>query len=113
LGNFQKQLYPEPQIPVVVKVVAHRPDGVWGCAQDIKLSRYGVGYFYTFLHKEATYALKEYLDVRIEEGWQPKDKDPIWVTHSPGSKNKPLTQLNIWNIARNTANKIGTQKGTM
>lgn len=108
-GMFKKKLYPEPEIPVPIKVVALRPKGVWDVAQDIKLAKYGVGYYYTFLHREAAYTLKEYLDARIEDGWIPKDHDPIWVTHKK-TKNKPLKPINVRFILKNACANIGIKK---
>ena len=114
-GMFKDKLYPEPRIPVPIKVVAHRPQGVWNCAEDTKLAAYEVGYYYTFLHREASYALKKYLDARIEDGWVPKDKDPIWVTEGQGKMNRerPLRQTNIWEIVKNAAKQIGIDPKTI
>ena len=106
-GIFKNQLYPEPKIPVEIKVVASRPEGVYDVAQDIKLSKYNVQYYYTFLHKEAAHALKAYLDARMEDGWKPKDSDPIWVTEAQNCKGNPMSIEDVRRIVKTAAKQIG------
>jgi len=114
-GMFKDKLYPEPKIPVPIKVVAKRPEGVWDVAEDSKLSAYNVGYYYTFLHKEAAYALKEYLDARIRDGWKPKDSDPIWVTEGFGEHNvgKPIKEWSVREVVKDAAKQIGIDPKTI
>ncbi|MHA1722829.1 MAG: tyrosine-type recombinase/integrase [Candidatus Baldrarchaeia archaeon] len=114
-GIFKDKLYPEPQVPVPIKVVAKRPEGVWNVAEDTKLSKYNVGYYYTFLHKEAAKALKEYLDARIRDGWIPRDSDPIWVTEGKGwfNKNQPLDRIGAWRIVKTAALHAGINPDTV
>lgn len=109
-GMFKNQLYPEPRIPVRIKVVAYRPPDVTDCAVDTKLSSYGVGFYYTFLHKEAAYALKAYLDARMKvEGRWLRDDEPVFVTWGvvPESRGKPLTAKHVVDIVKNAFKQIG------
>lgn len=106
-GMFKDKLWPKPKIPIPIKVVAYRPPSVTDCAEDTKLSAYNVNYYYTFLHEEATQALKAYLDARIEGGWQPRPEDPVFVTEGTVSRGKPLESRHLLEIVKNAAKQIG------
>jgi integrase len=106
-GMFKDKLWPAPKIPVPIKVVAYRPPGVTDCAQDTKLSSYAVDYYYTFLHEEAAWALKLYLDERIADGWKPDDVDPVFVTEGTASKGGSLNPQHVVEIVKTAAQQIG------
>jgi len=108
-GIFKKQLYPELNIPIAIKVVANRPEGVYDCAVDTKLSSYAVNYYYTFLPKEGAEVLRDYLEERKKHGWTPKDNDPIFVTHGTVAEEngKPVTAHHVIEVVKNAAEQIG------
>lgn len=106
-GMFKDKLWPQPQIPVPIKIVAYREEGVYDCAVDTKLSAYAVSYYYTFLHEEAAQALKQYLDARIESGWQPRPEDPVFVTEGTVSQGEPLNATHLLGIVKTAAEQIG------
>lgn len=108
-GIFEDQLYPRIKVPVRIKVVANRPEGIYNVAEDTKLSLYDVNYYYAFLHREAAEALKDYLDARMEDGWEPKPQDFVFVTEGniEEAKNKPLTPAHINEIVKTAAYQIG------
>jgi len=107
-GMFKDQLWPTLKFPVRIKVVANRPAGVCDCGQDTKLSSYSVNYYYTFLAKEAAETLRNYLEERKRQGWNPQDCDPVFVTHGTvSSKNgKPLNSSHVVEIVKNAAKQI-------
>jgi len=108
-GIFQDHLYPRVQNPVRIKVVAKRPSGVYEVAEDSKLSSYAVNYYYTFLHEEAARALKAYLDARMNDDWNPKLGDLVFVTEGnlEETKNNPLSPKHINEIVKRAASQIG------
>lgn len=106
-GIFKDQLWPNIHVPMQIKVVANRPEGVVNCAEDTKLSSYNVGYYYTFLHKEAGEALKTYLEERMQDGWQPKPGDVVFVTEGTVKKGDPLTAQHLVGIVKRAADQIG------
>ena len=105
-GMFADQLYPAPKIPVRVKVVAYRPEGISNAAEDTKLSSYSVNYYFTFLHKEAADALKAYLDARRGDGWTPQPSDPVWVTEGTNSQDEPINPQHIIEVVKNAAQQV-------
>ena len=77
---------------------------------DTKTSSYGNGFFYTFLNEESVKALKVYLDYRRkEQGWEPKDNDPLFVTEGKGGKRKgkQLNRQTFHDILNNAARANG------
>jgi len=106
-GMFDDKLWPQPKVPLPIKVVAYREEGVYNCAVDTKLSAYQVNYYYTFLHEEAARALKKYLDDRVEAGWKPKPEDPVFVTEGTASRGKPVTPHHLLAVVKNAAKQIG------
>ena len=112
-GMFKDKLWSQPKIPVPIKVVAYRPPGVFDCAQDTKLSSYNVNYYYTFLHEEAAWALRTYLDERIADGWKPKDSDPVFVTEGTASQGEPVDSSHLLGIVKSAAQQIGIDPETI
>ena len=106
-GMFKDQLWPQVKIPVTIKVVANRPDGVTDCAEDTKLSSYNVGYYYTFLHEEAALALRDYLNERIADGWQPEDSNPVFVTEASMTKGDPIDAQHVIGVVKTAAEQVG------
>jgi len=88
---FKDKLYPEIIVPVKLVITAE---------MDTKLQLYDLGYYITFLQREAAEALKAYLNYRMERGWHPKDKDPVFVTESTASRDRPLKPANIWEVIK-------------
>ncbi len=112
-GIFKEQLWPEVKVPVRIKVLAYRSRGVNDCAVDRKLSRYGVGFYYTFLHKEAGEALRGYLDARKRDGWVPGDGDPVFVTEGTTSQDRPISSMHLIEVVKNMAKQIGIRPETI
>jgi len=110
-GMFKDQLWPTLKAPIPIKVVANRPAGICDCGQDTKLSAYSVNYYYTFLAREAAEALRNYLEERKTQGWNPQDCDHVFVTHGtvPSENGKPLTAQHVVEIVKNGAKQIGIQ----
>jgi integrase len=106
-GMFRDQLWPSIKVPLRIKVLAHRPRGINDCAVDRKLSSYGMGYYYTFLHEEAAKALRDYLDARMRERWTPRDSDPVFVTEGSTSQDKPISSMHLIEIVKNMGKQIG------
>jgi integrase len=90
-GMFKDKLYPEVVVPVKLVITAE---------MDTKLQLYDLGYYITFLQREAAEALKAYLNYRMQRGWHPKDKDPVFVTESTASRDRPLKPANIWEVIK-------------
>jgi hypothetical protein len=88
---FKHKLYPEITVPVELVITAE---------MDTKLQLYDLGYYVTYLQREAAEALKAYLNYRIQRGWHPKDKDPVFVTESTASRDRPLKPASIWEVIK-------------
>lgn len=88
---FKDQLYPELRVPVKLVVTSE---------MDTKLQSYDLGYYITFLQRDAAEALRTYLDYRKQRGWQPKDDDFVFVTESTASQGEPLEPQNIWEVIK-------------
>jgi len=106
-GMFQDKLWPQPKVPVPIKVVAFRDKDVFNCAVDTKLSAYQVNYYYTFLHEEAAQALKKYLDARVKDGWHPQPEDPVFVTEGTASQGKQVKPFHLLAVVKNASKQIG------
>lgn len=104
---FKNQLYPTAKVPIPIKVVAERPEGVHNVAVDTKISAYDVNYYYSFIHEEAAQALKDYLDERMKRGWQPKDEDPVFVTEAINRRGTRLKPALLTEIVKTGASQIG------
>lgn len=90
-GMFKDQLYPEVRVPVKLVITSE---------MDTKLLSYDLGYYITFLQREAAEALRAYLDYRRQRGWQPKENDVVFVTESTASRGEPLRPENIWEVIK-------------
>jgi len=90
-GMFKDQLYPEVKVPVKLVITAE---------MDTKLQSYDLGYYITFLQRDAAESLKTYLDYRKQRGWQPKDDDVVFVTESTASQGEPLEPQNVWEVIK-------------
>lgn len=95
---IRDQLSPEMKVPIKVVITSET---------DTKLQSYGLGYYVTFLQRDATEALKSYLDNRIHHGWTHKDSDPVFVTESTASRGEPLDTGNIWQVIKEVAPAAG------
>jgi hypothetical protein len=106
-GMFKNKLYPTIEVPLPIKVVAEKPEDAFDCAEDSKLSSYDVNYYFTFLHEEGAHALKDYLDERIRNGWQPQDGDPVFVTESVVRRGTPVNAVHLTSIVKTAGKQIG------
>jgi site-specific recombinase XerD len=88
---FKDQLYPAVKAPVKLVITAE---------MDTKLQSYDLGYYVTFLQRDAAEALKVYLDYRKQRGWTAKADDPVFVTESTASQGLPLEPRNIWEVIK-------------
>lgn len=73
VGMVYDQLYPEVKVPVVLKISSET---------DTKLSGYSLGYYVTFLGKEAAEAVKEWLEWRKQHNHNLKPKAPLFVSNA-------------------------------
>jgi len=99
--------------PLTVKVVAERTNGMVDVAEDTKLSSYGLGYYYTFIQKEAVETLKTYLDERKRQGWEPNDEDFVFVTEGTNTRGKPLKSYHVLDVVKTASEKIGLDPSTV
>jgi site-specific recombinase XerD len=90
-GMFKDQLYPDVKVPVKLIITAE---------MDTKLQSYDLGYYITFLQRDAAEGLKAYLDYRMQRGWQPKDDDLVFVTESTASQGEPIKPQNVWEVIK-------------
>jgi len=105
-GMFRDKLNVS-EVPVIIKVVAYRPKGVNNVAQDTKLSGYKLSHYFTFLHKEAVLALRDYIEARKKyEGWNPKDSDIIFVTAGTVSRGRKLNTKHLNAIVKTAFEQI-------
>lgn len=86
------------RVPVRLKITAE---------QDSKIASYDLGYYYTFLGREAAEALKKYLEYRMSRGEKLTAESPIFVTHSTTSRGKPLKPSAIREMLKRCAEKAG------
>jgi len=95
--------------------VSKREKNDWTVAVDTKLSGYGLGYYYTFIGKEAILALREYLEERKRNGWQPRDEDHVFVTEGTvrDAKGKPITARHLLNNVKTAAHQVGLDPSTI
>jgi integrase len=113
-GMFRDRLNPDAA-PLLIKVVSKRQKNDWTVAVDTKLSGYGLGYYYTFLSKEAILALREYLEERKKNGWQPRDEDHVFVTEGTieQAKGRPVTAHHLLNNVKTAADQVGLDPSTV
>ncbi len=93
-----KQLYPELKMPVRIRVTP---------ATDNKLSLYGLSYYVTGLKDEAARALRSYLDFRIEQGWDPRAPDPLFVHADMGRNESRIKRVHVWRVVKASARRAG------
>jgi len=101
--------------PLLVKIVSKRQKNDWTVAVDTKLSGYGLGYYYTFLGEEAILALREYLEERKRNDWQPRDEDHVFVTEGTieQAKGRSVTAHHLLNNVKTAAQQIGLDPSTV
>jgi integrase len=95
------QLFPENgemKVPVRLKITEEI---------ESKLRNYDMGYYYTFLGREASEALKKYLQWRIERGEKLGDENPIFVSNSTTVKGQRLRLGSIREMIKRCAEKVG------
>lgn len=113
-GMFHDKLIVEAA-PLLIKVVSKRQKNDWTVAVDTKLSGYGLGYYYTFLGKEAILALRDYLEERKRNGWQPRDEDHVFVTEGTvrQMRGKPVAARHLLNNVKTAAHQVGLDPSSM
>jgi site-specific recombinase XerD len=113
-GMFHDKLNPDTA-PLLIKIVSKRQKNDWTVAVDTKLSGYGIGYYYTFLGKEAISALRDYLEERKRNGWQPHDEDQVFVTEGTvqHAKGQPVTARHLLSNVKTAAHQIGLDPSTV
>jgi integrase len=100
-GLVRDQLFPENgemKVPVRLKITEKI---------ESKLRNYDMGYYYTFLGREASEALKKYLQWRIEGGEKLEDETPIFVGNSTTVKGQRLRLGSIREMIKLYAEKAG------
>ena len=103
-GLVADQLYPEIKPPVRLKITNRL---------DRKMSGYGLGYYYTFLGREAAESLKEYIEFRKGQGWNPKPSDPLFVTHASVSRGEPLETKGVGELLKLILSRAGIDPETV
>ncbi len=105
VGLVWDAIYPTIKGPWLIKITDY---------MDTKLKRFRINYYYTFLAKPALEALKEYLDYRVEGGWEPKMNDPLFVKRQTNGAdsfeerygNEAIEPANVYELVK-TALKSG------
>jgi integrase len=97
-GMVEKQIYPEIQLPIQLKITTK---------EDTKLAGYGLDYYVTFLSQEAAEALKDYVEERKREGWVPKKSDYLFPPEASTSKGEHLAPGGLWEVVKDCAEKAG------
>jgi len=100
-GMVRDQLFPPDgkiRVPIRLKITEN---------EETKLRGYDMGYYYTFLAREAAEALKEYLQWRMDRGEILTDESPIFVTHSTTIKGTPLKPASVRGIIKYCAKRAG------
>jgi chemotaxis protein histidine kinase CheA len=113
-GMFRDRLNVDAA-PLEIKVVSKREKKDWTVALDTKLSAYGLGFYYTFIGKEAVQALHDYLEARKSAGWQPQDEDHVFVTEGTieRAKGNPILARHVLNNVKTAAHQIGLNPQTV
>ncbi|MBI3023059.1 MAG: hypothetical protein HYY68_04930 [Thaumarchaeota archaeon] len=99
-GMVKDYLYPHLKLPVNLKITSQI---------DTKLSGYGLGFYYTFLGRQAAESLKEYIEFRKAEGWTTRSSDLIFVTDGQANyvKGKPITIQHVEAMMKRVASRSG------
>ncbi len=97
-GMVAKQLYPTITVPIRVRVTPNL---------DTKLSLYGLSYYVTGLKEEASVAIRDYIDSRIGEKWDPLPEDPLFVTQMSEEGQRKIRREEIWRMVKSSAARSG------
>ncbi len=98
-GLVTSQLYPEiTRPPVRIRVTPN---------MDTKLSLYGLSYYVTGLGQEAAVALRDYLDYRVESGWNPRPSEPLFVVQEKPAQQLKIRRETVWRIVKSSAERSG------
>jgi len=97
--HVKKQLYPEPQIPLMLKIT----DDI-----DTKLRGYDLPFYYTFLQGEAVETLKTYCDKFHKKGVD-ADDTPLFYSKLGNS----LDQNSVWEIVKKCTKRAGLDPSTI
>jgi len=81
-GHVREQLYPEPKIPLRLKITEN---------MDTKLRAYNIAYYYTFLQGEAVQALRAYCDKHHRKS---TDDTPLFRTRT----GRRIGRRAVWRI---------------
>ena len=81
-GHVREQLYPEPKIPLRLKITEN---------MDTKLRAYNITYYYTFLQGEAVQALRNYCDKYHRKS---TDDTPLFRTRT----GRRVGRRTVWRI---------------
>jgi len=108
VGHIRSQLYPEPHVPLKLKIT----DEI-----DTKLRGYQLDYYYTFLQAEAAQALREYLDFFHKDS---PDGTLLFQYYKYGSNQfsrQPgigrLHEKDVWDLVKRCARKTGRDPKTI
>lgn len=96
-GHVKDQLYPEPQIPLRLKVTEDI---------DTKLASYGLAYYVSFLQGEAVQALKQYCDRYHRDS---PDDAPLFPSRNSGRLGRTI----IWRGFKRAARRAGLDPKTV
>jgi integrase len=100
-GMVKEQLFPEEgavKVPVRLKITEEI---------EPKIRNYDIGYYYTFLGKEAAEALKKYLEWRMKRGEKLTPQTPMFASHSTTVKNQRLRLNSIREMIKRYAERAG------
>ncbi len=97
-GLVRENLFPEVKVPVPLRITADF---------DSKLAGYDLPYYYTFLGREAAFALREYIEARMNRGARLDDGSPIFTTLGTNSKDKPASYDNYYLTVKRVAKTAG------
>lgn len=74
---------------------------------DTKLNLYGLSYYVTALREEAALTLRDYLNSRLETGWEPQPSDPLFVQE--GIEPVKIKRAQVWRMVKSAARRAGLQ----
>jgi site-specific recombinase XerD len=97
--HVKNQLYPEPKIPLTLKIT----DDI-----DTKLRGYDLPFYYTFLQGEAVETLKIYCD-KFHENGEGDVNTPLFYSKLGNS----LDQSSVWEIVKKCTKRAGLDPATI
>lgn len=100
-GLVKDQVFPsdnQMKIPVYLRITE---------SVDTKLRSYDVGYYCTFLGREATEALRDYLKWRMDNGEKLMPDSPVFASHATTIRGTPLSSGSIRDIIKRCAKNAG------